>query len=117
MSSHHPPHPLGATPRGRMYAPQSPSPSSPPGATPRGNERVFHHYAAALNSVPLYALALGREPSNGWLWRLASCASGGSLTNVRADGSASMGWHAGNDMLTRDDYSADFGVGFYGHWR
>mmetsp|Transcript_3584 Transcript_3584/g.11111 ORF Transcript_3584/g.11111 Transcript_3584/m.11111 type:complete len:361 (-) Transcript_3584:213-1295(-) len=87
------------------------------GATPRGNERVFHHYAAALNSVALYAHAFMQEPSNSWLWRLAACASGGSLTNVRSDGSASMGMHAGNDMLSRDDYSADFGVGFYGHWR
>lgn len=85
------------------------------GAEARGNERVLHHYAGALNSVPLYAHALQADPANGWLWRLAHCASAGSLTNIRADGSASMGFHA--ELMARDAYSADFGVGFYGHWR
>lgn len=28
-----------------------------------------------------------------------------------------MGWHGDPDLLTRDAYSADFGVGFYGHWK
>ena len=28
-----------------------------------------------------------------------------------------MGLHGEPDMLTRDDQSADFGIGFYGHWR
>ena len=71
----------------------------------RGNERVMHHYAAALNSVPIYDHAI-RHPNDSWLWRLASCAGGGSLTNIREDGSASMGWHGDPDLLTRDAYSA-----------
>lgn len=58
-----------------------------------------------------------RSPSDGWLWRLATCAGGGSLTNIRPDGSASMGLHGDPDLLTRDHFSADFGVGFYGHWK
>lgn len=86
------------------------------GATMRGNERVMHHYAAALNSIPIYDHAM-RHPSDDWLWRLAACAGGGTLTNIRADGSASMGWHGDPDLLVRDAYSADFGVGFYGHWK
>jgi hypothetical protein len=87
------------------------------GATMRGNERVLHHYAAALNSIPIYDHAL-RDPTDGWLWRLAGCAGGGTLTNIRPkDGSASMGWHGDPDLLKRDAYSADFGVGFYGHWK
>ena len=82
----------------------------------RGNERVMHHYAAALNSIPIFDHAL-RRPHDSWLWRLAACAGGGTLTNIRADGSASMGWHGDPDLLVRDAYSADFGVGFYGHWK
>ena len=76
----------------------------------------MHHYAAALNSIPIFDHAV-RHPDDGWLWRLAGCAGGGTLTNVRADGSASMGWHGDPDLLVRDAYSADFGVGFYGHWK
>ena len=86
------------------------------GATMRGNERVMHHYAAALNSIPIFDHAL-RHPDDAWLWRLAACANGGTLTNIRPDGSASMGWHGDPDLLSRDGYSADFGVGFYGHWK
>ena len=82
----------------------------------RGNERTFHHYAAALNGVPLFDAAV-RSPADDWLWRLAGCAAGGSLTNIRDDGSASMGWHGDPDRLRRDRYSADFGVGLYGHWK
>jgi len=86
------------------------------GATMRGNERVMHHYAAALNSIPVFDHAM-RHPDDGWLWRLAACGNGGTLTNIRGDGSASMGWHGDPDLLHRDAYSADFGVGFYGHWK
>ena len=86
------------------------------GATMRGNERVLHHYAASLNSIPIFDHAM-RDPSDSWLWRLAGCAGGGTLTNIRADGSASMGWHGDPDLLHRDAYSADFGMGFYGHWK
>ena len=81
-----------------------------------GNERVGHHYAAALASIPLFQQAL-RTPHDAWLWRLAACAGSGTLSNVRGDGSASMGWHLDPSRLTRDGLSADFGVGFYGHWR
>ena len=47
------------------------------GATARGNERVMHHYAAALNSIPIFDHAI-RHPNNTWLWRLAACANGGT---------------------------------------
>ena len=89
------------------------------GALQRGNERGLHHYAAALNSVPIFELAQRAtdDDERAWLWRLAGCAGGGTLTNVRQDGSASMAWHGDPDVLKRDDQSADFGVGFYGHWK
>ena len=28
-----------------------------------------------------------------------------------------MAWHGDPGLLRRDGYSADYGVGFYGHWR
>ena len=86
------------------------------GYTQRGNERVMHHYAAALNSIPLFDHAL-RSPSDPWLWRMAQCAGGGTLSNIRPDGSSSMGLHGDPDLLHLDAYSADFGPGFYGHWK
>ena len=79
------------------------------GHTQRGNERVMHHYAAALNSIPFFDHAL-RSPSDPWLWRLAQCAGGGTLSNIRPDGSASMGLHADPDLLHLDGFSADFGT-------
>lgn len=86
------------------------------GRTVRGNERSYHHYAAQLNSIPLFDHAV-RDPSDAFLWRLAGCGGNGFLTNIRPeDGTASMGWHGDSDMLSRDAYSADFGPGFYGHW-
>jgi hypothetical protein len=86
------------------------------GYTQRGNERVMHHYAAALNSIPFFDHAL-RSPDDPWLWRLAQCAGGGTLSNIRPDGSSSMGLHGDPDLLHLDGYSADFGIGFYGHWK
>ena len=80
-----------------------------------GNERTFHHYAAPLNSIPLFEAAL-LHPTDSWLWRLAACAGGGTLTNIRPqDGSASMGWHGDPERQHLDRFSADFGQGFYGH--
>ena len=38
----------------------------------------MHHYAAALNSIPIFDHAL-RTPSDPWLWRMAQCAGGGLL--------------------------------------
>lgn len=39
-----------------------PLPLPPSGGTPRGNERVMHHYAAALNSIPIYDHAASLLP-------------------------------------------------------
>jgi hypothetical protein len=80
-----------------------------------GNERTFHHYAAALNAVPLFDAALAARGRDAWLWRLAGAATGGSLTNIGPGGAPSMGWHADPERLFRDAYSGDFGIGFYGY--
>ena len=39
------------------------------------------------------------------------------LTNINQDGSTSMGLHGDMKKLQRDAYSADWGIGFYGHWK
>lgn len=57
----------------------------------------------------MLALTLAQLP---WLIFLYA-----AVTTIRNDGSASMGWHGDPDLLHRDAYSADFGVGFYGHWK
>ncbi len=77
-------------------------------------ERVFHHYAGALNAVPLM-MQYRRHPSNLFLLRLATAGLMGSLTNLKPDGGASMGFHGHPSLLRPDGYSADWGVGFYGY--
>ncbi|KAL6747570.1 hypothetical protein V8C86DRAFT_2906417 [Haematococcus lacustris] len=84
------------------------------GASNIGNERVFHHYAAPLNAIPLAQHFL-RHPARLYLLRVASAGTGGSLSNIHPHGGASMGLHGDPSSLQLDAYSADFGIGFYGH--
>ena len=46
-------------------------------------------------SIAAAAMCLGGESVS---------AGGGTLTNIRADGSASMGWHGDPDLLHRDAF-------------
>lgn len=78
---------------------------------------MLHHYAGALNSIALFDRALA-SPRDGWLWRLAGSAASGPLSTIRpSDGSASMGWHSDPGLLRLDDFTSDWGLGLYGHWR
>ncbi|KAG1659044.1 hypothetical protein FOA52_010884 [Chlamydomonas sp. UWO 241] len=80
-----------------------------------GNERAYMHYAAPLNALPLMD-AYQRSPSDTWLLRLASAGLAGSITNIQpGSGLPSMGFHGDPSLLRHDGYSADWGVGFYGH--
>lgn len=87
------------------------------GKTNIGNERVYHHYAAALNSVPLWshALSVASDANGLFFLRLAFAGVMGSLTNIKPNGGPSMGFHGDPSLLRLDGYSADFGIGFYGH--
>jgi hypothetical protein len=87
------------------------------GKTNIGNERVYHHYAAALNSVPLWEHAISSAPDVDSLFfiRLATAGIMGSLTNIKPNGGSSMGFHGDPSLLRLDGYSADFGIGFFGH--
>ncbi|KAK3261518.1 hypothetical protein CYMTET_29578 [Cymbomonas tetramitiformis] len=80
-----------------------------------GNERIMHHYAGALNSIPLLDM-YQRAPQRLHLLRAGIAGVMGSLTNIREDGAPSMGWHGHPARLHRDPYSGDYGQGFYGHW-
>ena len=87
------------------------------GKTNIGNERVYHHYAAALNSVPLwsYAITTTFDTDRLFFLRLATAGIMGSLSNIKPNGGPSMGFHGDPSLLRLDGYSADFGIGFYGH--
>ena len=90
------------------------------GALQRGNERGLHHYAAALNSVPIFELAQRAtdDDERAWLWRLAGCA-GGEHAHQRAAGRLGVDGVARRPRRAeaRRPKRADFGVGFYGHWK
>ena len=87
------------------------------GKTNIGNERVHHHYAATLNSIPLMSHALRSSTNEDGLFylRLAMAGIMGSLSNIKLNGGPSMGFHGDPTLLRHDGYSADFGIGFFGH--
>ena len=86
------------------------------GKTQWGNEREFHHYGSTLNAIPLFD-HFRAYPQRAHLLLLGSCALLGHLTNIDESGAASMAWHGDPGLLRRDEYSGDYGVGFYGYWR
>eukprot|EP00798_Chlamydomonas_sp_ICE-L_P025825 gene25825-11500_t len=85
------------------------------GKTNIGNERVLHHYAGALNAVPVFK-HFRSNPTRLNLLRLAVAGNMGSLINIKPSGGSSMGFHSEPSLMRLDGYSADWGVGFYGHW-
>ena len=93
-----------------------PPPFSPvgQGKTNVGNDRALHHYAGALNAIPLLQQYL-REPDNTFLLRLGMAGMMGSLTNIQPSGGPSMAFHGDPSLLRPDGYSADWGIGFFGH--
>lgn len=104
-----------------------------------GTERVSGHYRAGLNAVPLLA-EYKRNPDGMYLLRLAVGGITNCLPNIGArlrnppllssrdlqtnlnrtavsadaDGAASMGFHLSPANLKFDEYSGDWGVGFFG---
>ncbi|GAX85695.1 hypothetical protein CEUSTIGMA_g13111.t1 [Chlamydomonas eustigma] len=84
------------------------------GKTDIGNERVLHHYAGALNAVPLHQQYL-RHPDDVYLARLATAGIMGSVSNIQPHGGTSMGFHGDLSLLRPDGYSADWGIGFFGY--
>ena len=84
------------------------------GKTNIGNERVLHHYAGALNAVPLMKHFMKNSDRLFYL-RLGVAGMMGSLTNIQPHGGPSMGFHGDPSLLRPDGYSADWGIGFFGH--
>jgi len=87
------------------------------GKTQFGNERVLHHYASGLNAIALLRHYQSFPANHKYLLRAGLAGAMGILTNINSDGSTSMGWHGDAKRLYRDAYSADWGIGFYGHWK
>ncbi len=77
-------------------------------------ERQIHHYASALNAVPLLD-AFRRNPGDLHLLRVGYAGMMGPMTAIDRDGAASTAFHSWPDMMRHDPYSGDFGVGFFGH--
>jgi hypothetical protein len=82
----------------------------------KGNERVYHHYAAPLNAVPLMMQAQKTSftsPEHFFLIRLATAGLMGSVANIKPNGAPSMGFHGDPSELHYDGYSADWGRFLY----
>ncbi|MDJ0276434.1 DUF5695 domain-containing protein [Sphingomonas sp. 2R-10] len=77
-------------------------------------ERQIHHYASALNAVPLLD-AFRRNPADLHLLRVAYGGLMGPMTAIDRDGASSTAFHSWPDMMRHDPYSGDFGIGFFGH--
>ena len=84
------------------------------GKTNIGNDRALHHYAGALNAVPLIQQYLA-HPDDTYLLRVGMAGIMGSLTNLQPAGGPSMAFHGDPSLLRPDGYSADWGIGFFGH--
>lgn len=84
------------------------------GKTNIGNERVMHHYAGALNAVPLLK-HYQQHPDQLYILRIAMAGLMDSVANIKPQGGASMGFHGDPSILRLDGYSADWGIGFFGH--
>ena len=77
-----------------------------------GSERVSGHYRAGLNAVPVLA-EYKRNPDDMYLLRLAVGGITNCLPNIDSDGAAAMGFHLSPANLKMDEYSGDWGVGFF----
>jgi hypothetical protein len=73
---------------------------------------VSGHYRAGLNAIPVLA-EYKRDPDNMYLLRLGVGGITNCLPNIDAGGAASMGFHLSPANLKFDEYSGDWGVGFF----
>ena len=78
------------------------------------SQRGQMHYRSGLNMIPLIEWYRA-NPDDLFLLEVSVGAIAGQLTNIDADGAASMMWHAPPYMLKHDPHSGDFGLGFFGH--
>jgi hypothetical protein len=77
-------------------------------------ERQLHHYGSGLNAIPV--LSYFREhPEDVYLLRVGYGGTMGALSNIDADGFASVAFHSFPSTLKWDPYSGDYGPNFYGH--
>jgi hypothetical protein len=81
-------------------------------------ERQIHHYGSGLNSLPLLSnFRRSPEPESDqalYDLRVAFGGNMGPLSNVHADGFASLAMHSYPEYLHWDPYSGDYGPNFSG---
>lgn len=78
-----------------------------------GWEREGGHYRAGLNAIPLIE-RFRAYPDDLFLLEVAMGGMTGVLSNIDADGAASMGYHCYPFMQEHDPYSGDYGLAFFG---
>lgn len=76
--------------------------------------RVFHHYAASLNAIPLMDAYLD-NPEDLMSLRRGYAGSIGVLANINHEGHGSMGFIANPDVMEFEPYTSDYGQAFYGY--
>ena len=77
-------------------------------------ERQLHHYGSGLNAIPVLA-EYRSNPDDLYLLRVGYGGLTGALANVTHDGFGPSAFHAYPSTLRIDDYSGDYGPGFFGH--
>ena len=85
------------------------------GALQRGNERGLHHYAAALNSVPIFELAQ-RATDDDERVALEAAAAPAAARSPTCGRTARRAWR-GTATGAEARHQRRLGVGFYGHWK
>lgn len=77
-------------------------------------ERQLHHYGSGLNAIPM--LTEYREhPEDFYLLRAGYGGAMGALSNISAEGCASVAFHSFPSTLKWDAYTGDYGPNFFGH--
>ncbi|WP_230679976.1 DUF5695 domain-containing protein [Pontibacter rufus] len=77
-------------------------------------ERMIHHYGSGLNAIPVLT-AYRRQPDNIYLLRVGYGGVLGTLSNITEDGFAPVAFHSYPSTLHNDNYSGDYGSGFFGY--
>lgn len=77
-------------------------------------ERQLHHYGSGLNAIPVLS-EFRDNPDDMYLLRVGYGGLMGSISNITQDGFGPAGFHAYPSTLRIDNYSGDYGPGFFGH--
>ncbi len=77
-------------------------------------ERMIHHYGSGLNAIPVLSY-YRKHPNNLYTLRVGYGGLMGAISNITKDGFGPVAFHAFPSALKIDDYSGDYGCGFFGY--